>query len=144
MNEEGIKLNIIGDINGLPDYVQENIHYAIDETKNNKKFILNLAANYGSHDEILNAVKNIMKSGINPDELTKEKFEQYLYTYNLPSVDLLIRTSGEMRISNFLLWQIAYAEFELTDTLWPDFSKEEFLDILIAYQTRKRRYGDIK
>lgn len=143
MNSTGIKLNIIGEISELPEYVREKIYYALEATKSNKKFILNLAVNYGAQSEILSAVKNIIKDKLKPDDITNELFEKYLYTNNLPAVDLLIRTSGEMRISNFLLWQIAYSEFFVTETLWPDFSKEEFIDILLEYQNRERRFGGV-
>jgi len=143
MNANDIKLNIIGDITKLPLFVQKEIHYALEQTKNNKKFILNLAVNYGSQLEIIEAVKKIIEAKIPASDITPELFEKFLYTANFPPVDLLIRTSGELRISNFLLWQIAYAEIFVTNTLWPDFSKEEFLDIIINYQNRERRFGGI-
>lgn len=144
LNHYNIKLNVIGNIKDLPHFVQKNIETALFQTKNNNKFTLNLAVNYGSHAEILNAVQNIITDNIPAKDVNVELFESYLWTKGLPPVDLLIRSSGEFRISNFLLWQIAYSEIYVTKTLWPDFSKEEFYESIIDYQQRNRRFGDIK
>lgn len=117
----------------------------MDITKNNKKLILTLALNYGSREEIINATKNISKKIVNNElkieEIDEKIINSQLYTFTLPVVDFLIRTSGEKRISNFLLWQIAYAELYFTNVLWPDFSKEDFYEAILNYQSRERRFG---
>jgi undecaprenyl diphosphate synthase len=143
LNYHNIKLKIIGNIEVLPNYVKKNIEEAIALTSSNNKFTLNLAVNYGSQDEIINALKNIVTDKVPKDKITKELFETYLYTKDMPPVDLLIRTSGEYRISNFLLWQIAYSEILITETLWPDYSKDDFYDAILEYQKRNRRFGGI-
>lgn len=143
----GIRLNVIGRAADLSEGVQKGIEKLKDETKNNSKLIFNLALSYGARQEIIDAVKRIVKdvsSGkLNVDDLDERTFSSYLYTANLPDPDLLIRTSGEMRISNFLLWQISYAELYFTDKLWPDFTKKDFLAAIEAYQKRERRFGGI-
>ena len=106
--------------------------------------LFNIALNYGGRAEIVAAARRAIQSGINPDELDERQFSELLYTAGQPDPDLLIRTSGEMRISNFLLWQIAYAEIWVTDTLWPDFRAQHLLEAIVAYQKRERRYGGIK
>lgn len=145
LNKNEIKLNIIGERENLPGKVRKQLEQAIDQTQDNKKATLTLALSYGSKDEILHAVKNIardVKSGkLEVSEIDEQIMNQNLYTADLPAVDLLIRTSGEHRISNFLLWQIAYAELFFTDTLWPDFSKEDFFQAVESYAKRERRYG---
>ena len=142
-----VKVSIIGEIESLPKYTQEAIYDAIEKTKNNDGLLLNFAFNYGSRYEILRAIKQITKdieSGkIDIDSLNEENFTDYLYTKNIQDPDLLIRTSGEQRLSNFLLWQSAYSEFWFTDVLWPDFNEEVFKQALCDYQSRKRRYGGI-
>lgn len=140
-----IRLNCIGNIEKLPQKVQKELLEVIDKTKQNKKMTLTLALSYGSRDEILNAVKKIadkVKNNIiSTDSIDESTFNNHLYTHDLPDVDLVIRTSGEHRISNFLLWQIAYAEFYFTDVLWPDFSEENLYEAIISYQKRERRFG---
>ena len=117
----------------------------IEETKNNSKIILNFALNYGSREEIVNTIKNISKKVVNNElqieEINEKVINNHLYTFNLPEVDLMIRTSGEHRISNFLLWQMAYAELYFTEVLWPDFRRDDFFDAIIEYQHRERRFG---
>lgn len=142
---KGLRLHVIGDIESLPQLVKEQLKNLVELTKNNTKGNLILALSYGSQKEILNAVKQIsleVKAGqLNAEDIDEAVFEKYLYTKNFPPVDLMIRTSGEIRISNFLLWQIAYAELQFLDILWPDFSKEEFFKCILNYQNKERRYG---
>lgn len=142
---KGLRLHVIGDIESLPQLVKEQLMNLVELTKNNTKGNLILALSYGSQKEILNAVKQIsleVKAGqLNAEDIDEAVFEKYLYTKNFPPVDLMIRTSGEIRISNFLLWQIAYAELQFLDILWPDFSKEEFFKCILNYQNKERRYG---
>ena len=133
----------IGDIQRLPEDIRILIREVEEKTASNKGLILTAALSYSGRDEILRAMKKILSSGIRPEELTEEFFASYLDTADLPAPDLIIRTSGEMRISNFLLWQGAYSELYFTDTLWPDFTKEEFLLAIQAYQQRERRFGTI-
>ncbi|MGZ5197044.1 MAG: isoprenyl transferase [Kaistella sp.] len=142
---KGLRMHIIGDIEKLPADVREHMLHLVDITKNNTKGNLILALSYGSQHEILSAVKKIshkVKNGeLTEDEITEKVFEDHLYTKDFPPVDLLIRTSGEVRISNFLLWQIAYAELQFLDILWPDFGKEDFFKCIYDYQNKERRFG---
>ncbi|WP_271406189.1 isoprenyl transferase [Tenacibaculum soleae] len=142
---KNVKVNAIGNINSLPSNAQKILAKVTTETKNNTKITLTFALSYGSREEIVNTIKNISKKVVN-NELDIEKIDEkiinnHLYTFNLPDVDLMIRTSGEQRISNFLLWQIAYAELYFTETLWPDFRKEHLFEAVIDYQNRERRFG---
>ena len=145
--DNGIKLNVIGDIEALNDKPKSKLKSIISETKNNKKLNLNLAISYGSKQEIVNAIREVsnkVKNNIiSSKNIDENIINEHLYTRNLPNVDLLIRTGGERRVSNFLLWQIAYAELYFTDLLWPDFKKEDFLVALEDYQKRERRFGKI-
>ncbi|SMC33302.1 isoprenyl transferase [Moheibacter sediminis] len=145
LHSKNIKIKLIGDFEALPKKVWKELQHAIEVTKDNTKATLTLALSYGSKNEILHAVKSIAneaKAGtLNPSDITESLFENHLYTKGLPNVDLMIRTSGEYRISNFLLWQIAYAELYFTDVLWPDFTKEDFFDAVRDYVQRERRYG---
>ncbi|HMK48923.1 MAG TPA: isoprenyl transferase, partial [Thermodesulfovibrionales bacterium] len=139
LRKNGVVFKPIGDIARLPDFIQAILREAEEKTAGNKGMVLTTALSYSGRNEILRAVKKVMASGIKPEELSEEIFESYLDTAgNLPP-DLIIRTSGEMRISNFLLWQSAYSEFYFTDTLWPDFNKDEFLLAIQDYQRRDRR-----
>ena len=145
LQKNDIKLNAIGDLDKLPQKAFKGLHAVIEATENNKRMVLNLALSYGSRNEILEAVKQISKKVVN-NELEIENIDEktinnHLYTFSLPDVDFMIRTSGEQRISNFLLWQSAYAEFYFTETLWPDFKKEDFYKAIESYQKRERRYG---
>lgn len=141
--KKGIIFRTIGDIWRLPNHIQGIVREAEEKTASNKGMILTTALSYSGRDEILRAVKKILYAGIRPEDLTEEIFNSYLDTTGLPSPDLIIRTSGEMRISNFLLWQGAYSEFYFTDTLWPDFTKDEFLVAIQDYQRRDRRFGSL-
>jgi undecaprenyl diphosphate synthase len=142
-----IRLYFIGQRKGIPDYVLKSLDRAMAKTKNNKGLILNLALNYGGRSEILDAVKQIssqVRAGqIAVEDITEDTINQALYTRDLPDPDLLIRTSGEQRISNFLLWQLSYAEFYFTKKYWPDFDEEEFGKAIDDYQRRERRYGRV-
>ena len=142
---KGIRLHVIGEIEKLPFLVKEQLLNVVDLTKNNTKSNLVLALSYGSQREILNAVKEIaqeVKEGkISAEDINEKLFENHLYTKDLPPVDLLIRTSGEVRISNFLLWQIAYAELQFLDIFWPDFQEEHLYQCIINYQNKERRFG---
>lgn len=145
---DGVKVIVSGDISRLPIKTQTTCLKAIELTKNNNKHVMNLCLNYGGQDEIVRAskliVKEAMSGKLDIDSLSNKDFEKYLYTEGLPNVDLLVRTSGEQRISNFLLWQLAYAEFVFTPTYWPDFKKDQFLDCLEEFNNRNRRYGGLK
>ena len=145
--ENNIKLNVVGDLDSLKNKAKSKLESIISETKNNKKLNLNLAISYGSKQEIVNAIREVsnkVKNNIiSVKNIDENIINEHLYTRNLPNVDLLIRTGGEKRVSNFLLWQIAYAEMYFTDVLWPDFKKEDFLDALEDYQKRERRFGKI-
>ena len=142
-----IKLTAIGDLDSLTNGTREKLNEVINRTLENKKLNLNLAISYGSKQELVNAVK-IISNKVKNNIISHEKIDEniineHLYTRNLPSVDLLIRTGGESRVSNFLLWQIAYAELFFTDILWPDFRKEDFFNAIVDYQNRERRFGKI-
>ncbi|MET3046398.1 isoprenyl transferase [Flavobacterium covae] len=143
--KNNIKLNSIGNLELLPSNVRKELLEVIEKTKNNNQMTLTLALSYGSREEILNAVKKIsdkVKNNIiSIENIDESIFNNHLYTHDLPEVDLVIRTSGEHRISNFLLWQVAYAEFYFTDVLWPDFSEKDLYEALISYQKRERRFG---
>ena len=143
--ENDVRVNAIGNIKSLPNSAQKTLKQVIKETQNNKKIVLTLALSYGAREEIINTIKNISKKVVNNDltieEIDEKIINNHLYTFNLPDVDLMIRTSGEQRISNFLLWQMAYAELYFTSILWPDFRKEHFYDAIIEYQNRERRFG---
>lgn len=139
--DKDIKLSIIGDRSKLPLFVNREIDNVLEETKNNNSLIFNIALNYGGRAEIINAVKGIIEKKLKKEDINEEVFSKFLYTKDLPDPDLLIRTSGEIRVSNFLLWQIAYAELYFTDVLWPDFDTIEMLKAIIEYQKRERRFG---
>ncbi len=139
--EKDIKLSIIGDRSKLPSLVNREIDRVLEETKENKSLVFNIALNYGGRADILNAVKKVIENGIGKEDINEELFSSLLYTADLPDPDLLIRTSGEIRVSNFLLWQIAYSELYFTDVLWPDFDTIEMLKAIIEYQKRERRFG---
>jgi undecaprenyl diphosphate synthase len=147
LGENNVRLHIIGDTTSLPKSVQKQLSKAVEKTRNNSGLNLVLALSYSGRWEILNAIRklaqDVKKELIQPEDLDCDSFIQYLTTSDIPDPELLIRTSGEYRISNFLLWQIAYAELYFTDTLWPDFRKEQFFDAIIDFQKRERRFGKI-
>ena len=143
--KNNIRLQSIGNMDGLPNPVKEELSYVIEKTKNNTGMVLTLALNYGAKEELTASVKaiafKVKNSIISPEKVDQSTIIEHLYTQNLPAVDLLIRTSGEERISNFLLWHIAYAELYFTKTLWPDFKKEDLQKALVDYTKRERRFG---
>jgi len=145
MKEENIRFNTIGHIEDLPEAIQKLIQHSIEDTRNNDGMILTLALSYGGRQEILDAVKNIAEQvrlgQIRPDEIDMSMFESFLSTYPISDPDLIIRTSGERRISNFLLYQSAYTELHYNNVLWPDFSDDDFLNAIIDFQSRDRRFG---
>ena len=145
LQENNIKLNAIGNLQKLPKSAQNELLDVINKTKDNNRMTLTLALSYGSREELVNAVRNIsdkVKNNIiSIESIDDSIINEHLYTRNLPEVDLLIRTSGEHRISNFLLWQIAYAELYFTDILWPDFKEQDLYEAIISYQKRERRFG---
>ena len=145
LQENNIRLNSIGNIDLLPKSAQKKLQEVIELTKGNSRMVLTLALSYGSREELITVVKNIsnkVKNNIiSIDSIDESIINQHLYTQDLPEVDLLIRTSGEHRISNFLLWQIAYAELYFTDVLWPDFKEDDLYEAIISYQKRERRFG---
>ena len=142
--KNNIKLTVIGETDNLPSKTKEELMQAINITKNNTRMTLTLALSYSGKWDILNAVKKIIDDKIDPQNLNEKIFQQYLTTKNVPYPELLIRTSGEHRVSNFLLWEIAYSELYFTDTLWPDFRKKDLKKAIIEYQNRERRFGKTK
>ncbi len=144
LHKNGVQLRHIGRLDGIDKRLQQKVQEAIKLTKGNQTLILNVAFNYGGRDEILQAVKKIVANGENIKDLDDDLFSKYLFTAGSPDPDLIIRTSGEFRISNFLIWQGAYAEWYFTPTYWPDFNKEELYQALLAYNERDRRYGKVK
>ena len=150
LHEEGVRVRTIGDLSALPAETREAFDEAWEKTRDNDGMTLVVAVNYGGRQEILRACRGCMREAVllgeetgEVIEPTEEMFERGLYTFGMPDPDLVIRTSGEMRISNFLLWQIAYSEFVVTDVLWPDFNRYTFLECLLEYQGRNRRFGGV-
>ena len=142
--KNNIRFRVIGRSDELARDVQSELDMAIERTATNTGMLFNIALNYGGRAEIVDAARRAMASGLNPADLDEQRFGDFLYTAGQPDPDLLIRTSGEMRVSNFLLWQIAYSEIWVTDTLWPDFRCRHLIEAVLAYQKRDRRYGGIK
>jgi undecaprenyl diphosphate synthase len=143
LNERGARLRFLGRRDGLPSSVLEALAEAEELTAANDSLDVYIALNYGGRAEIVDATRRIVADGISPEDVDESTFARYLYAPDVPEVDLVIRTSGELRVSNFLLWQIAYAEFYVTDTLWPDFTAEEFLRALESFAARSRRRGGV-
>ena len=144
LHRRGAKLRHLGRIDGLPPLLQDKVQEALEMTKNNPGMVLNIAFDYGGRAEILEAVRRIIQDGIPSEEITESVFSSYLYTADVPEPDLVIRTGGEIRLSNFLIWQTAYSEFYSTSTLWPDFGEKEIEEALVAYSQRERRFGGLK
>jgi undecaprenyl diphosphate synthase len=141
LHRQGVCLHHLGDLSGINPTLQKKVQHALELTKYNDRLILNVAFNYGGRAEILHAVRQMLADGIKPEALTEELFSSYLFTAGLPDPDLVIRTSGELRISNFLIWQAAYAEYYPTPAFWPDFGREELYEAIVAYNQRERRFG---
>jgi undecaprenyl diphosphate synthase len=143
LNKEGVQLRHIGRLERLDPKLQEKVLEAIDLTKNNSRLVLNVAFNYGGRDELVCAVQKIIQDQVKAEEINVDLINRYLFTAGVPDPDLIIRTSGELRVSNFLIWQSAYSEWYVTPTYWPDFDKEEFRKALDAFAMRDRRYGGL-
>ncbi len=143
LNRNNIRFRVIGRTDELADDVNEELAAGQEATSRNTGLLFNIALNYGGRAEIVDAARRAIRAGVRAEDLDERKFSEFLYTAGQPDPDLLIRTSGEMRVSNFLLWQIAYAEIWVTDTLWPDFRRRHLLEAVVAYQKRDRRYGGI-
>ncbi len=147
LNKEGICVNTIGDMSKMPEDLKLKIEAAKERTKGNKTLQLNIALNYGGRDEIIKAVKKVARSVqdgvLSVEEITESTIEENLFTKDIPDPELLIRTSGELRLSNFLLWQLAYSEFYFTDVFWPDFKKPQLIEAISVYQDRTRRFGKL-
>jgi len=143
LHRQGAQLRHIGRIEGIRESMQKKILGGIEKTKDNDRLILNVAFNYGGRDEIIHAIEGIINDGVNADEITHDLVSAYLFTSDSPDPDLVIRTSGEMRISNFLLWQSAYSEWVFPEIFWPDFGREELLNAIREYSQRERRFGRV-
>ena len=141
--ENNIRFRVLGRMEALAPDIQDELRHAIAKTSGSTGMLFNIALNYGGRAEIVDAARRAIEAGVRAEDLDEERFAGFLYTAGQPDPDLLVRTSGEMRVSNYLLWQIAYAEIYVTDTLWPDFRRRHFLEAVLAYQKRERRYGGI-
>lgn len=141
LNAQGVCLHHLGDLSGVDPKLQEKVRRALELTRDNDKLLLNVAFNYGGRAEILHAVRKMLDDGVASEDLNESLFSSYLFTKGLPDPDLVIRTSGELRTSNFLIWQAAYSEYYPTPALWPDFGREELYEAIVAYNQRERRYG---
>ncbi len=144
LKRNNIRITVVGDIHSIPPKTREVIEKGVKETENNTSLRLNFALNYGGRKDIIDAVKQAIHEHEDPEQITEEQFENYLYTRDLPDPDLLIRSSGEQRLSNFMLWQLAYTELWFSRAYWPDFKKEDLLSAVLDYQKRNRRFGTIK
>lgn len=141
LHKQGVCIHHLGDLTPISTTLQNKVRHALELTKDNNRLILNVAFNYGGRDEILRAVRQMLDDDISPSDLTEDIFSSYLFTKGLPDPDLVIRTSGELRISNFLIWQAAYSEYYPAPALWPDFGREDLYDAIVTYNQRDRRYG---
>lgn len=143
LHAQGVRIQHIGELDNLSPKLREKILQSIEKTRDNDRLILNVALNYGGRAEIVRAVRRIVADGLNPEQIDEKAISAYMYTAGLPDPDLIIRTSGELRVSNFLIWQGAYAEYYVTPTLWPDFGGEELYQALLEYSQRERRFGRV-
>jgi undecaprenyl diphosphate synthase len=143
LDREGVQIRHLGHMEGVPQALQDAIHYALSTTEHNSRLILSVCFNYGGRDDVVRAVREIVAAGLKPEGITEETISQRLFTAGLPDPDLIVRTAGEMRLSNFLIWQAAYAEYYSTPTLWPDFDKEAFYEALVEFSRRNRKFGGI-
>jgi undecaprenyl diphosphate synthase len=143
LNKEGVRIRHIGRTERVSDRLLDKIQHALETTQDNERLILNVAFNYGGRAEIVDGIKQMIADGISPESVDEALVSQYLYTAGQPDPDLIIRTSGEMRVSNFLIWQGAYAEYYVSPTYWPDFDKDELYKALVAFNQRERRFGSL-
>lgn len=143
LDDQGVQIRHLGRLDQLDPALQEKVMDAVETTRHNSRLVLNVAFNYGGRAELVNAIQQMLRDGVDPERVTPELVSQYLYTAGVPDPDLIIRTSGELRISNFLIWQAAYSEWFVTPTYWPDFGKEEFRKALDEFAHRDRRYGKV-
>ena len=143
LHKQGIRLRHLGRLNRLPPGLQDAVCQAVELTKDNQGMVLNLAFDYGGRSEILEAVRDIVREGVSPEEIDDTTLSRHMYTAGLPDPDLIIRTAGELRLSNFLLWQSAYSEYYCTPALWPDFNEQELTKALESYSQRRRRFGKV-
>jgi len=143
LHQNGVQIRHLGRQEGLSALLRNRLNHAVQQTRNNTKLVLSIALNYGGRAEIVDAVRRMLGDGLRPEEVTEESFSRYLYTAGLPDPDLVVRTAGEMRLSNFLIWQAAYAEYYSTPTFWPDFDREELRKALAAFDQRHRRFGKL-
>jgi undecaprenyl diphosphate synthase len=143
LHQQNVRVRHVGRLDRLPKQLQQTIYDGLDLTKNNTGLTLSIAFDYGGRDEILEAIKEMLRKGISPEHVTESVFHNYLYTAGVPDPDLIIRTAGELRLSNFLLWQSAYSEYYCTSTLWPDFDANEVKQALDDYKNRRRRFGRV-
>lgn len=144
LHKNGVKLRHLGTLEGISDNLKQAVRSAIELTQHNERITLNIAFNYGGRAEILHAIKRMIEDRVPPERVDEKLFESYLYTAGVPDPDLIIRTAGEMRLSNFLIWQSAYAEYYTTPTYWPDFDKKELYQALLAFSHRQRRFGKLE
>jgi undecaprenyl diphosphate synthase len=144
LHKNGVRLRHLGRLEGISEKMKQGVRDAIELTKHNDRITLNVAFNYGGRAEILDAVRGMIRDGIAPERVDETVFANYLYSAGLPDPDLIVRTAGEMRLSNFLIWQSAYAEYYSTPTLWPDFDKAELYNALLAFSQRQRRFGKLE
>jgi undecaprenyl diphosphate synthase len=144
LHKNGVRLRHLGTLAGISDRMKEAVQGAIELTKQNDRITLNIAFNYGGRAEILNAIARLIENRVTPERLDEKLFESFLYTAGTPDPDLIVRTAGEMRLSNFLIWQAAYAEYYSTPTFWPDFDKQELYKALVAFSQRQRRFGKLE
>jgi undecaprenyl diphosphate synthase len=143
LDKQGVQIRHIGRLDQLDPRLQQKVLNALEQTENNRRLVLNVAFNYGGRDEIVYAIQHIIADGIRPEDVTSELVSRYLFTAGVPDPDLIIRTSGELRVSNFLIWQAAYSEWYVTETYWPDFGKEEYRKALESFGQRDRRFGKV-
>ena len=143
LHKEGVRIIHLGQREGIPQDLLDEIDEAVEKSKTNDRLILSVALNYGSRNEIMHAVRRMIGDGLKAEEITEQTISRYLFTADIPDPDLVIRTSGEQRLSNFLLYQSAYSEWEFPETLWPDFGKEQLLEAIFEYSKRDRRFGKV-
>ncbi len=143
LDEQGVQLRHLGRLDQLAPVLQEKVLDAVESTRHNNRLVLNVAFNYGGRDELVHAIQQMLRDGVDVEQVTPELVGKYLYTAGVPDPDLIIRTSGELRISNFLIWQAAYSEWYVTPIFWPDFGRDEFYKALSAFAQRDRRYGKV-